>query len=198
MSNKQKLGYMAIGAGGPVVEASYEIAEEGYEATTGYRLSEGFGEPAVMQIWTIQFDKPPQALRVKNAVEYTLLDAELHIVAHCSELIIVLWDGGKKIFACPFHWGGAGRDRVTISYSYSPELPAGESIIINFNKNENFLNVGFMDVSIHGVRATEIKEYQYEAAVKLPVDLHSVTVTWTLTNGIRGSLTLNETALEAW
>ena len=101
MSNKQKLGYMAIGAGGPVVEASYEIAEY-YEATTGYIPANDFGEPT-MQIWTIRFDKPPQVLRVRNAVEYTLLDTE---TAYSRPLLrsyncFVGWRK-KRFLAAPF------------------------------------------------------------------------------------------------
>ena len=189
MNNKQKLGYMAIGAGGPVVEASYEIAEY-YEATTGYIPVNDFDEPT-MQIWTIRFDKPPQVLRVRNAVEYTLLDTELHIVARCSDLIIVLWDGGKKIFGCPFHQ----KDRFAapaIAYNYSDDFSRRENPIIRFTGRRTFQKVGIKEVTIRGVSATEIESdpqgrSQWKADVELPANWDRVTVTWTLTNGIRGS-----------
>ena len=198
MNRKQKLGYMAFGAGGPVVEARYEIVQ-GYKTTTGYSLRDS-DLAAVMQIWTIRFDKPPHGLRVKNAVEYTLFNTELHIVARCSELIIVLWDGGKKIFADPLHFADRGRNRVTISYSYSPDFRQIESFIVNFRKGGgDFPNVGFMDVNIDGVCATKIADRwdvsQWEADVNVPAELHSVTVTWTLTNGIRGSRTFDSDSI---
>ena len=160
MNHKQKLGYMALGADFSVVEARYEIVT-GYRATTGYSPSD------VMQIWMIRFDKPPHRLRVKNAIEYTLFGTDLHIAAYYSDLIVVSWDGGQRIFAHPFGFTrhGLAYPERTISYSHSPNFDRIEDIIITFTEDNKFLNVGVKDFNIRyshateGVRATEIESH---------------------------------------
>ena len=240
MNNRQKLGYMALGASvlavgigyfliiascsheheilaheheisahDHVIDTPAQFVEASYEIVASYELVEGVFYRITDNVlnWTIRFDKPPQALQVTNAEEYTLLGGELHITTEeWDEDIIVVWDGGKKIFSDPFALtAGAFNAASGIfiePYPGSTVLPEQE-FLVEFRKRREFVDVDVIDATIHGIRATEFdKEWANErssnwsAVVNLPKGSHSVKAIWMLSNGIEGFQTFSPYIVE--
>ena len=228
MNNRQKLGYMALGASVLVVgirigqfliiagcsheheipphehgemvdhmpaqflEASYEIVAAHYDTIDDVMLN-----------WTIRFDKPPQALQVTNAEEYTLLGAELRIVAkERDEDISVVWDGGKKKFSDPFPlsgWTFGIFSGVLIKPVPGSIIPSDQRFSLEFIKPDKSGDVDVIDATIHGIPAIESKDEwstEWSAVVNLPKGSHSITAIWRLSNGIEGFQTFSPYIVE--